>query len=82
MNDNTTQAMWYQNREFSYDDLVRSMREDEADIGKELLKEGKSIVYHDKSISDEYPVLENPLGEKFLVTLDKDTYKTVIVSKL
>lgn len=42
------------------------------DIKEELFLQGKSVIYDDETISEEYSVLEDPLGRKFLVTLDEN----------
>jgi hypothetical protein len=42
------------------------------DIREELFLQGKSVIYDDETISKEYSILEDPLGRKFLITLDEN----------
>ncbi|MDR1976855.1 MAG: hypothetical protein LBQ18_07670 [Campylobacteraceae bacterium] len=66
--------------EATLDEILEGI--ESVDIGKELLRQGKSIVYNDKNISDRYSILENALGEKFLVDLDEAKENLVIIRQL
>jgi hypothetical protein len=50
-------------------------------LKEDLFLQGKSVIYDDEIISKEYSVLEDPLGRKFLVTLDKN-YKLQKVKQI